>query len=177
MTSGITKEKDFLVVAQITAHSGDSGFLKLKLFTDFTEKFRSLKSVFVDFFGKMKELQVEEIKGGNESLLIKLRSFDSKNETNILINKFIYIPESQQALLPEGTFFIHDYIGSQVFKNGTLFGVVKDFYSLKSNNVFVIRRNDGSEYLVPAIADYIDNFESAEKKLFLRDGEEFYDED
>lgn len=177
MTLAKSQDKDFLVVARITALSGDAGFLKLKLLTDFVDKFRKLETVYVDFFGSMKELAVESIKGSDVNLMIKFRAFNSKTEAGVLIEKFIYIPESKRIELPAGTHFIHEYIGSEVVKNGAVFGVIKDFYSLKSNDVYVILKTDGSEYLLPAIEDFIDRFSGEEKRLYLKDGEEFYDED
>ncbi len=174
VTSGQT---DFFVVAQVTALSGEAGFLKLKLFSDFYEKFRDSKSFFVDFFGNKKELPVDEIKGKAGDISVKFSAFSTREEAKILLNKYLYIPGTHAAELPENEHYIHDLIGSSVYKNGGLFGKIKDVYTLKTNDVYVIEKVNGDEYLLPALNEYIDKFSAGEKMMILKSGDEFYDDE
>ncbi len=170
-------QTEFLVVAQVVAFSSEPGFLKLKLFTDFSEDFFQRKVLFLDFFGKMKELKIEKIKGDSKNLSLKFAGFSSREDARILLGKSLFIPLADAHKLDENQYFIHDLIGSDVYKNGVFFGSVKDVYTLPSNDVYVIIKENGEEYLLPALKKFIENFSAEEKKLILKSGEEFYDDE
>lgn len=168
---------DFILIAKILAVYGDKGFLKIKSFSDFPERFLNLKNVYLDFFGEKKELSVECVQVNNDVYSLKFRNFNSSDDAAVLIGKEIFIEASELAELPEDHYYIHDILDSIVLRNGIEFGKVKDFLILPANNVYVIETPDGKEILVPAVAEFIEDFNSTKKILTLKPGTELYEED
>ncbi len=168
---------DFILIAKIIAVSGDKGFLKIKSFSDFPERFLNLKNVYLDFFGEKKKLSVESVQINNNVYSLKFKNFNSSEDAAVLVGKEIFIEVSELAELPEDHYYVHDIIDSIVFRNGIEFGKVKDFLILPANNVYVIETGDGKEILVPAVSEFIEDFDSAKKILTLKPGTELYEED
>lgn len=168
---------DFFLIARISSVVGTDGFVKIELFSDFPDRFLKLKKVFIDFFNDKKELKIQAVKKSKDSYLLKFENFDSNKEVDILVGKDLLIEENDVLKLPVDYAFIHDIIGSVVLKNDTKIGEVTDMIILNSNNVYVIKENNGNELLIPAINDYVEKFDSEKKILILKPIENIYDED
>ena len=79
--------------------------------------------------------------------------------------------------LPKEHYFIHDIIGSKVLRNDVEFGEVTDVYSLPANDVYVIRKTNGEEILIPAVHEFIESIDTLKKVLILKSGEDIYEDD
>lgn len=151
--------------------------MKIEPFSDLPERFFKLKKIFIDFFNDKKELKIQAVKKSKNYILLKFNNFDSDKDVDVLIGKDLFVEESDLLKLPEDKAFIHDIIGSIVLKNNVKIGEVTDMIILKSNNVYVIKENNGNELLIPAVEDYVEKFDSQMKILVLKPIENFYDED
>jgi len=171
------KTTDYLAVAQVSSLGGDTGFVKLKLFTDFTDDLRKRKVLYIDFFGQKKELKIDTIRGNGKQMSVKFSGFSSAEEAKVLLGRNLFIPAGETRSLSENEYYVHDLIGSDVYKNDIFFGKIKDVFSLPTNDVYVIEKSSGEEYLLPALKEYIESFSAAEKKLTLKRGEGFYDDE
>ena len=52
---------DLFLIAVVKAVYGTEGFVILDSFSDFTDRFLKLETVFIEFYGSSKELFVEKI--------------------------------------------------------------------------------------------------------------------
>ncbi len=168
---------EFFLVARILSIAGKDGFVKIELFTDYPERFYKLKKIFIDFFNDKKELKIQSVKKLGNSILLKFENFNSSKDVNILVSKNLFIKEDELLILPANQAYIHDILGSIVLKNDVKIGIVTDIIILKSNNVYVIKENNGNELLIPAIDDYVEKFDSRKKILILKPIENIYDDD
>jgi len=169
--------KEYYLFAKILSASGSEGFVKINLFTDFPRHLFNLKKVYIDFFGIKKEFLIDKLKRSDDNFLIKFKNFNDGKSTDILKGKEIFIDDKDLIKLPKGHYFIHDLIGSTVLKNNVEIGKVRDVLSLPSNDVYIIKDVNGNEILIPAVHDYIQEFDSSKKILYLRPVEELYDND
>lgn len=167
---------EYFLIAKIVSVSGKNGFVKIKSYSDFPERFLNLKKVFVDFFNAKKEITVEEIKHEKDNIYLKFLNFDSPDQVKVFIDKNVYVDTDGLIKLPEDNYFVHDVIGSSVIKEQKPFGVVKDVLSYPANDVYVILKNDGSEFLLPAVLDFIESFDPQKKILTLYPGDIYEDE-
>lgn len=167
---------EYYLVAKIISASYE-GYVNIALFTDFPEHLYELKKVYIDFFESKKEFKIDKIKGSGNRYQIKFQNFNDESDTEILIGKEIFIEEKDLVKLPVNQFYIHDIIGSVVLRNNVEIGKVTDVLSLPANDVYVIRDNSGNEILIPAVNEYIINFDPDKKILKLKPGEDFYDAD
>jgi 16S rRNA processing protein RimM len=168
---------NFFLIAKILASDGDNGLLKIESYSESPERFNKLKKVYLDFWGEKKKLSIQFVKIKNEKVFIKLFDFNDKESVQDLIGKEIFIDSEDRVPLPAGHYFINDIIGCEVFRNNRELGKVTDIYSLSSNDVYVIRKLNNEELLIPAVAEFIESINIKDKILVLKPGEDFYEDE
>lgn len=168
---------EYFLIARIEQTFGKDGFVRLQSFSDFPERFLSLKKVYIDFWGDKKIFYVEDVKDVKGKIIIKFKKFDGLRESQILIDREVYVDEQDAVSLPENHFFVHDLMGSEVFVKTERIGVVSDVIKGKGNDVLVILNDDKKEILVPFVLNFIEKFDAAKKTLILNISKDFLEED
>jgi 16S rRNA processing protein RimM len=168
---------EYFLIARIEQTFGKDGFVRLQSFSDFPERFFSLKKVYIDFWGDKKTFYVEDVKDAKGKIIIKFKKFDGIRESQILIDREVYVDEQDAVSLPENHFFVHDLIGSEVFVKKEKIGIVSDVIKGKGNDVLVILDDDKKEILVPFVLNFIEKFDAAKKILILNISKDFLEED
>ncbi len=158
---------DLFLIAEVKAVIGSNGFVLIDSFSDFSERFFKLQNVVIEFFGADKEFFVEDVKRSGDNFALKFKGIDSEDDAKMFLRKKIFIDKKNSVKLSENTFFIHDVIGCKVFRNSEFIGYVKDVLILPANDVYVIENADQKEILLPAVKDYIKEFDSELKTLVL----------
>ncbi len=158
---------DFFLIAEIRSTFGTDGFLIIDSFSDFKDRFFDLKKVFVEIFGTKKEFRIESVKEVEKKLLFKFSGFNSSDDVALLIGKKIFVEDRDSIKPGKDTYFIHDLIGSEVFKCNCIIGKVEDVLVLPSNDVYVVRDTDNRTFSVPAVKDFIKSFDADKKILEL----------
>lgn len=168
---------EYFLIATIEQFYGKDGFVKLKLYSDFPERYLNLKKVYIDFWGDKKSFYVEDVKDVNGKVVIKFEKFDSPRDSQLLINREIYVDEKDAVSLPENHFFTHDLIGSEVIADKERIGFITDVIKAKANDVLVILTDDKKEKLIPFVLNFIEKFDAAKKRLILNISKDFLEED
>jgi 16S rRNA processing protein RimM len=168
---------EYFVIAKIVSVEGDKGFLKINSLSNDLERFNKLEKVFIDFWGEKKIFSLQSVIRKKENILIKFRNFDNKQTVENLIGKEVWVEKKNLRKLPEGHYFIHDILGNKVFRNDKEFGIVIDVYSLAANDVYVIKKTNGEEILIPAVHEFIESIDTLNKVLILKPGEDIYEND
>jgi len=168
---------EYILIARIKQTFGKDGFVRIQSFSDFPERFFSLKRVYIDFWGDKKTFYIEFVKNVKGKIIIKFKKFDSLRDSQILVDRDVYVDEKDAVTLPENYFFVHDLIDSEVFIKTERLGVVSDVIKGKGNDVLVISNNDKKEILVPFVLSFIEKFDAARKKLILNISKDFLEED
>lgn len=159
--------EDYFFIAEIISIYDDNGFVKIKSFSDFPERFFSLDKVYINIFGDYREFTVENVEQLGKYFLLKFKNFDSEEDVEFLVGSSIFVNQKNSVSLEDDTFFIHDLVGCKVFYNKKFFGNVIDVLSLNSNDVYVLDDN-GFERLVPAISEYIKTISTKNKRIELK---------
>ena len=168
---------EYFLIARIEQTFGKDGFVRIQSFSDFPERFFSLKRVYIDFWGDKKTFYIEFVKNVKGKIIIKFKKFDSLRDSQILIDREVYVDEKDSVTLPENYFFVHDLIDSEVFIKTERIGVVSDVIKGKGNDILVISNNDKKEILVPFVLSFIEKFDAARKKLILNISKDLLEED
>jgi len=167
---------EFFLIAKIQSAFGKEGFVRIFSYSDFPERFFNLNKIFIDFFDVKKIFYVEAAKKEKDFFILKFKNFNNEKDVEVLEGKNVYVDESDAVILPPDQYFIHDIIGSLVFRNDFLIGNIKDVIVAPANDVYVID-SDGKEILIPAVKEFIEKFEPSEKKIILNpDADIDYDE-
>ncbi len=167
---------EFFLIAKIQSAFDKEGFVRIFSYSDFPERFFNLRKVYIDFSGIKKEFYVEEIEKKKDFFILKFKNFNNVNDIEVLLGKEIFVDENDLVKLPADHYFVHDLIGSSVFKNEILIGKISDVLQLPANDVYVVDA-EGKEILIPAVKEFIEKFVPSEKKLILTPEAEIdYDE-
>ena len=168
---------DFFLIAKISSLYGKNGYVRIISHSDFPERFLALRKVFIDFFGNKKEFLIEDVKKVKDYFVLKFKSFNNDSDVQVLLEKEIFVDSENLVKLPENYFFVHDLIGSKVLRNNEEFGVIEDVIHNQANDVYVIKNTMGKEILIPAVSDFIENFDQPNKILILKPDKDLYEDE
>ena len=168
---------EYFLVGKIVSAEGDKGFLKIDSFSESLERYSKLKKVYLDFWGEKKVFSLQSVKKKKENILLKFENFNDKESVGVLIGKEIFVDDKDLLKLPKEHYFIHDIIGSKVYRNNVEYGEVTDVYSMPGNDIYVIRKTSGEEILIPAVHEFIESIDTLTKVLILKSGEGIYEDD
>lgn len=168
---------EYFLIARVEQLFGKDGFIRLRSYSDFPERFFSLKKVYIDFWGEKKLFYVEDVKDVNGKIVIKFKKFDNLRDSHVLIDRDLYVAEGDLIKLPTNHYFVHDLIGSEVIAGKEKIGTVTDIIKSKANDVLVILTDDNEEKLMPFVLTYIEKFDAARKKLILNIPKDFFKDD
>ena len=146
----------YLEIGQIVNTFGIKGMVKVKPFTNNIKRFDDLKNVYIKNRKEKKEYQIEEVKYHKNMVLLKLKGIENPEDAEKLRNSYLEIDREDAIPLEEGTYFIADLIGLDVYTDeGVLLGKVDDIYNTGSNDIYVVKNELGKQVLLPGIKDVI----------------------
>lgn len=161
--------QEYFEVGQIVNTFGIKGFVKVKPFTDEITRFEELKSVYIVQKGKMLDkIEIEEVNYQKEMVLLKLKGIDNLNEAEKYKGAYLKIARKDAKKLPEGTYFIADLLGLEVYTDQEEYlGKVDDIFNTGSNDVYVIKDDFGKQILLPGIKDVLKQVDLENGKIIV----------
>ena len=160
--------EEYLEIGQIVNTFGIKGQVKVVPFTDDITQFDTLKQIYIE---KRKNLELFEIEKSNyhkNMIILKLKGIDTPEQAESLRNCYIKINRKDARKLPEGTYFIVDLIGLDVYTDEEkLLGTLEDIYNAGSSDIYVVRTSEGKQILLPAIKDVIKKVDVENKKVIV----------
>jgi 16S rRNA processing protein RimM len=165
---------EFFLIAEIVSVYASDGSVVLKSFSDFEERFFDLQKVYIDFFGNYKQLKIEYVEEINGSLIIKFERFNNDEDVYNFLGKKLYISSDKLYSLPTDMFFIHDLVGSKVYRDTEFFGKLIDVIIIPNNNIYVIENDKGQQVMIPAVEKYFSEIDIENKKLILSPESEIF---
>lgn len=164
----------YLQVGAITSTHGIKGEVKVFPTTDDPTRYDGLDEVFLDTGKELMPLHVINVKYFKQYVIVKFKEFKDINEIEPYKGKNIYVDREHAVELGEDEYFVADLIGLKVVTDeGEDFGELTDVMFLPgANDVYVIKRADGNEILIPAIEDCILDIDLDEEtmKIHLLEG-------
>lgn len=142
---------EFITIGRISAPWGVKGKLKVKIETDFPQRFASGAKVYID----QQPVTIDSAEWHGNKLVIKLNTIDSIAEAQNLRGKTLEIPYSQVQPLPEGQYYHFQMIGLEVWTTrGELLGTISEIINTESTDIYAVRNAKG-EILIPATEDIV----------------------
>ena len=159
----------YLEIGQIVNTFGVKGMVKVKPFTDDTKKrFDNLKKVYIQNKNTRKEYEIEEVKYHKEMVLIKFKGVESLDEANLLRNYYLVVDRDKEEPLEEGTYYIVDMIGLEVYTDeGEKLGILDDVFNSGSSDIYVVKNELGKQILLPAIEDVVKKIDMEQRKMIV----------
>ena len=139
-------------IGQIVNTYGIKGFVKVHPFTDNINRFEKLESVYLQTKQGIETFEIEEVKYHKHMVLLKLKGIDDINIAEQYRNCYLKINRKDAINLPEDTYFIVDLLNMEVStQEGEILGNIIDVYPTGSNDIYVVKNEDGKQILLPAI--------------------------
>jgi len=160
-------ETNWATIGQVVALFGIHGELKVRLLTDIPNRFAELETVYVGANHTSYSIQgVRPHKG--EIIVLKLSGINDANAAELLRNQELSIPLSKLATLPPHSYYQHDILGLQVLTlDGQELGQIVEIIVTGSNDVYSIKKPQGSQVLIPAIKDVIKQIDLIRRTMHI----------
>ncbi len=159
-------KEDSLKVGVITSPHGVHGEVKVFPTTDDVKRFKKLKKCYLDIKGEFKEVKIISCKFLKNMAILKFEEFENRDMVEGLRQIDILIDRADAVPLSEDEFFITDVIDSEVFdENEKKLGVISEVLTSAANDVFVVKKPDGKELLIPVIKQCIVSIDNDIKKV------------
>jgi len=153
--------QDLIELGFISNTHGIRGDIKVTPWCDDISVFEQVKKVYVD----NAEYIIEAVRPHKNSYIIKFKGYDNINQIEFLKNKVIYADVSDLPPLPDNTYYFKDLKNMKVVEGDKVIGVITDWFPTGSNDVYVVKRPDGREALIPAIKDVVKNVDVLNKVM------------
>lgn len=158
--------KEYLELGQIVNTRGLRGELKVNSFSEDPKRFEKLDKILVKTKQGNVEYEIERVAYSKNQVILKLKGIDHIDYAEKLRNCMIIIHRDNLEPLKPGQYYIADLIGLEVFTDENQYlGTVDDIYNTGSNDIYVIKSEDGRQRLLPGIPDVIKNVDLENGKI------------
>ena len=159
---------EYLEIGQVVNIFGIKGMIKVKPFTENIKRFDKLTKIYIKKKNTEKEYEIEEVKYHKNMVLIKLKGIDTVEEAEKLRDGYLQVDRKDEEPLEEGTYYIVDMIGLEVYTDDeNILGKLEDIYNTGSNDIYVVKNEQGKQILLPAISEVIQKIDMENKKIIV----------
>ena len=146
-----SSEPEFITIGKILAPWGIKGKLKVKVETDFPQRFAPCSKIYI----KHQPMTIDSTQWHKGKAIIKLNTIDCIEEAQRLNEQPVEIHHSQLDPLPEGQYYHFQLIGLEVWTTqGELLGNITEILAAASNDTYIVSTAK-REILIPAIEDVV----------------------
>jgi 16S rRNA processing protein RimM len=147
-------EPVYLVVGFLRRAHGVRGEIIMDLHTDFPERLRSGRKLFVG--DEHTPVTLTGARPHAKGMLVKLKGVETPEAVIPFRNQWVYVQATDVPALPEGKLYQHELFGFDVVdENGESLGSLVEIIETGANDVYVVRNEAGKEILLPAIPSVI----------------------
>lgn len=158
--------EELLRVGTITSTHGIRGEVKVFPTTDDVKRFQELKEIILETGKEQLILEIENVKFFKQFAILKFKGIDNINDIEKYKGKSLYVTREHAVKLEEDEYFIADMIGLEVWnEEEEKIGILEDVLLTGANDVYVIKKKDGKDLLLPAIKDCVLDINIKEKKM------------
>ena len=147
-------EPVYLTVGFLRRPHGLQGEIIMDLHTDFPERMKSGRKLFV---GESHEpATLTNVRPHQSGLLVKFKGIETPDEAGKYRNQWVFILAKDAPPLPAGQIYQHKLIGFRVVdEHDSPLGELVEILETGANDVYVVRDDSGKEILLPAIPSVI----------------------
>jgi len=158
--------KEKIKVGKITNAHGLRGDMRVYPYTD-KENFEDYSALMIE--GNDETKKITKVRYNKNMVLLKLNGIDHINDVEALKNKELFVYKEDLKPLADDEFYISDIIGCSVEDaSGEKLGMVKDYLTHTSQAVFVVKGDDGKEFLVPHVDAFVVSISIEDKRVVVQ---------
>lgn len=145
-------------IGMITGPIGIRGEVKIKSYAEDPSRFRKIREVGLMADGKYAgDYTIERVRNSGGMVVVKFAGVDDRNAAELLRNMEVFMDRSDLEPLKAGEHYIRDLIGLDVIddETGEHVGTVGDVLTDRPQDIYVITADDGSEFMLPAVPEFV----------------------
>lgn len=170
---------EWTTIARILRPQGRKGEVLAELLTDFPERFADRKELHFkkpDGVTAPARLIAHWFPTGKTAgkVVLHFEGIDSITAAEGLARFEVVIPDSERALLEEGSFYVDDLVGCTIIDAENTIGVVQDVHFPTDTHgkrvenavpILVVQRANGDELLIPLAKEFLHQPDIANKRI------------
>ena len=141
-----------VLVAVVAAPHGIDGAVSAEPYSDNPRRFAAGRALFT---AAGKELRIVSASPHKGRLLLHFRGVEDRNAAEALRGLRLYVDESEIEPLPEGSWYWFQLLGLTVKEKGRILGEIVEILPYTANDVYVVRRQNKKDLLIPALKDVV----------------------
>ncbi|MFZ5352591.1 MAG: ribosome maturation factor RimM [Bacillota bacterium] len=160
--------ENYLSIGQIINTHGVKGEVKVFPLTNDVNRFKKLKEVYIEKNDALQKYTVISSKLLKNTVVLKLESIDTVEAAEKLKEQYIKVDRKNAVKLPKDSYFICDLLGLSVIDmDGVHLGSIKDIIQTGSNDVYIVKPENGKEILIPALKSVVKEINIEEGKIIV----------
>jgi 16S rRNA processing protein RimM len=159
-----------VAIGKVVRVHGLRGDVRVRSLSDVPDRFATLTQVTVEGpDGVRRPLAVRAVRPIGTDYLVSFEGIETPEAATPLVGSLLQIEEDQAAPLPDGQYYQHDLVGMDVrTEEGLPLGTLADILPTGANAVFVVRRADGREHLIPATKEVVRAVDVPGRQMTIR---------
>lgn len=164
----------YTLVGVITNTHGIKGNVKVFPYTFDVNRFEEYGHVYL---GESKELvNINKVSYFKNLVILEFKEYSDINDVMKFKDSRIYIKSDDEAILPEGNYYLSDILGCSIYNEAKEFlGTVKEIVQGASNDVYIVE-SDSLRGLIPAVNEFIINVDIDKKEIIISPIKGMFDE-
>jgi 16S rRNA processing protein RimM len=165
----LDQKESYITVGILGKTRGIGGELYVTLLSDFPDRFDNLAEILVEDRGRWQTRRIESARVISGRPVLKFKDIDNREDAARLTNRKLAVPRNQVVPLPENTYYVFDLIGLKVVSedDGSLIGEIVDVQRYPANDAYLIRKTDGQEVLLAAVARFVRQVDLESRKVVI----------
>lgn len=144
--------EDFFRIGAVTTAHGVKGELKVFPTTDDPQRYKKLKTVYVETKKERKLFKVLGVKFFKQFVILKLEGIDTMDDALLYKNADLLVERKDAIKCKEDEYFLSDLIGLNVIdEDDKPLGTLTEVYQTGANDVYEITVSPEETFLLPAI--------------------------
>ncbi len=161
-------KEDFVRVGWLGRTRGVQGDIWVTPDTDFPERFRDLKEIFLKGRTGWEKYHVvrSDIIGGRP--VLRFEDITSPEEARRLTNRELGVPRDEVYELPEGSHYIFELIDCDVVgEDDTRIGKLIDIEQYPANDMYVIEIDNGARRYLPVVEAFVKSIDTNARRIVI----------
>jgi 16S rRNA processing protein RimM len=166
----VTETPEWIAVGVVTRAHGVKGEVAVLPLSQVPSRFEAGATLFRDQ-RRSAALTVAAARPHHDRILVTFVGIGDRTAAEGLAGAYLFVPASWAPALPEGEFWPHQLLGSEVAtERGERLGALSEILHTQANDVWVVAADGGGELLVPALRDLVVAVDVAGRRITVRDG-------
>lgn len=161
-------QKESLVnIGRVITTQGSKGEVRVISLTDFPDRFRNLKKIYLVHERKQPvTTEIERTWPHKGFIILKIKGYDSISQAEELKGFFIAIPKEERMKLKKDEYYIDEVMGLEVEnEEGKRLGKIIDVVRNPGNDIYVVKNN--KELWIPATKEMVKKIDLENKKMVI----------